>query len=455
MKTFFILLCLIISGEMANAAIQTTTSQDKPPRIYVKSYNKSDSGCGIASYWGTEESLIFSESVNWQDGAAGNASWTSHVEESGFGVWNINVNWNWPANSWPNLSCNLVEIYNSAVAGYTNSYSTNYTNQSTPVAQEHCNINFSQAINPYFFAGYYDFDTATEGRSAQTIMKLQTGGKAISKLRNLFALSASATQLNPSGSIWDAAPFGTSYPNGIDYSYVYNQANGTNIPSQNISIGSYGNLNANGTKYLILPDNADIDVTPNVSGVDYYSFNLGTPQKYHSYFDLYVQQPNPGYSFIFFNPTNDVGHAFWRFRTDAPSDALQYVSPSLTSFLGHFWGFYPNNTTNFFTAPGILQNDDGHSANIERTLYIGIPDLFQGLIFTSATSNAPPVYSLSGYNCVSAAREAGFRADVFGLPGDTSPQNFGVTLIEMYPAPGQIIGPFIDTSDIFYSSAPY
>jgi hypothetical protein len=62
---------------------------------------------------------------------------------------------------------------------------------------------------------------------------------------------------------------------------------------------------------------------------------------------------------------------------------------------------------------------------------------------------------LDAFNCVGAAIGAGFAADVFGLPWDMTPQNFGVTLIEMYPAPGQIIGPFIDTADIFYSSAPY
>jgi hypothetical protein len=286
-------------------------------------------------------------------------------------------------------------------------------------------------------------------------MKLQTGGKAISRLRNLFGLTASATQMYPLENNLYAAPWAAGNQLGPVYTEggIVTGLFGTNISVQNITIGSYGALNANGVLYTSLPDNADVDVTPYVASVDDYTFNLGQPQKYHSYFDLFVQQANPGYSLIFYSQTNDVGHAFWQFRTDAPRDALQNISTNLTVFLGNPWGFYPSN--GLFTVPGILNNDSYHSYNIKRSFYIGFPDLLQGLEFTRGISNAPPVYSLSGFNCVDAARGAGFAADLFGLPWDTSPQNFGVTLIEMYPAPGLVIGPFDDETDIFYSSAPY
>jgi hypothetical protein len=104
-----------------------------------------------------------------------------------------------------------------------------------------------------------------------------------------------------------------------------------------------------------------------------------------------------------------------------------------------------------------VQNDGpptAHPYNIKRTFYIGFPDLLNGLEFTKGIYDAPPEWSATGYNCVSAARGAGFAADVFGLPGDTSPQNFGITLMQMY-SPILSSDPFDDEIDIFYSSAPY
>ena len=38
MKTYFIFLCLLISTGLTSATTQTTANQDKPPRLYVKSY---------------------------------------------------------------------------------------------------------------------------------------------------------------------------------------------------------------------------------------------------------------------------------------------------------------------------------------------------------------------------------------------------------------------------------
>lgn len=43
----------------------------------------------------------------------------------------------------------------------------------------------------------------------------------------------------------------------------------TNIASQNISIGNYGSLGTSGTRYVVLPDNDDVVVTPNVNSIDY------------------------------------------------------------------------------------------------------------------------------------------------------------------------------------------
>jgi hypothetical protein len=77
-------------------------------------------------------------------------------------------------------------------------------------------------------------------------------------------------------------------------------------------------LRTNGVKYIILPDNTNVDLTPHVAGVDYYTFTIDPPQKYHSYFEAFVEPSS-------FRPL-ETGHAFWRFSTDIPTDTLQYMN---------------------------------------------------------------------------------------------------------------------------------
>ena len=450
MKIYFILLSVLIGSGLANATIQTTANQDKPPRLYVKTYSTHDNGSVYRHYLTTAEwDTTFSGTINWSDGSAGSGTWTSHdVDDEPTGeitTWDNDVTWSWATNMWPNTFSTMVQTYQ----GSTNTY----TNQPVPILWQHSDIDIS-TYNTYY-NGYVK-ELATERRSAQAVIKLQTGVKATSRLRNLFKLTVSAGQTSPGDPNWASA-----IEDG--YYYMYENTSGSGIPPQNINLGSYGALNPNGVKYLILPDNDDVDVTPSVAGVDYYSFNMAAPQKYLSYFDVFVQQANPGFSLYLTSYEYDEGHAFWRFRTTAPADALQYISPSLTTLLATPWGFYPTNNpdptiTNGFTVPGVLQNDGpptAHSYNVIRTFCIGFPDLINGLEFTRGLSVAPPEWSVISYNCVSAVRSAGFAADIFALPEDSSPQNFAVTLIGMYPAPGMIIGPFLDTNDVFYSSAPY
>jgi hypothetical protein len=460
MKTYFIFICVIISGSVASATTQTAANQDKPPHVYVKSYNMSeqvsgtyhfqDNGGPYAGYWENEPLTCDANFYGLMDGTNGLI---------GAGYTDMQLLDNDSDGYYSTFTEHMMEQDTNGVPALVDhqdiTYTTNtyyngtdtFVGWSFPIVWAHCDINGS-SFNSASYSYEYESWSVTRRRGVQAILKLQTGGKATSKLRNVFGLSGSAVQAFPSfPSVSE-----DNWPELWCLDYENDHTSGTNIPSQNITIGSYGNLNSSGVLYKILPDNADVVVTPSVANMDYYTFNVSAT-KYLSYFDLYVQQANPGFSLSFSNPTNDVGHAFWRFRTDAPSDALQYISADLRGFLNTPWGFYPSG--GLFTVPGQLQNDSGHSANISRTFYIGFSDLINGLEYTKGISNAPPVYVLTAFNCVGAARGAGFEADIFGLPWDESPQNFGVTLIEMYPAPGQVIGPFIDTNDVFSSSAPY
>ena len=275
-----------------------------------------------------------------------------------------------------------------------------------------------------------------EGTTAHTTMILHTGGRPTSRLRNVIALNG-----------WGASQMIFNvYNNALQFSggFCGYYGGGPNFPARNVSLGSFGALNANGTKYVILPDNATADITPMVAGAPRYVFNIGSVQKYYSYFDLYVEQPNPGYSFLpIYN--GDFGHAFWSLRTDAPSDALQYISSSLRAYLGTF-GFYPGTNGSICSSdPGQVQNNSGHAANVKRTFYIGYPNLLNALAYVRGISQAPPPYCWSGINCVAEVVFTGGQAGVHVLPGDQSPQNFGAMLVQMYP------GPFFDTNDVFTS----
>jgi hypothetical protein len=314
-------------------------------------------------------------------------------------------------------------------------------------------------------------------------MKLQTGGRAASKLRNLFALTASATQCSPNADgIYDGAP----YEDG--YTYIdYFVTSGTNLPSQQITIGSYGALNTNGIKYLILPDGADVDVSPSVSGANNYNFNMNLAAKYHSYFDLYVYQPNPGYSIIPVNLTNylEPGHVSWSFETEIPTNVLGTLNVpagelsllqlytiaggTMSTTLGIPCGFYPNTDTNygFGIFAGSMQwpDPDIRYVDIMRRFYISLTGIQTGLNYTLDTSNNPPNYTLyllqgsQGMNCVGAARNAGYNSGISSgsgfesignaLPDEGIPQNFGVALVGYYP------GPFITTNAYYPINSAY
>ncbi len=395
MKTYFISLCLLINGVWVSATTQTAVNQDKPPRVYVKNYIMNDNGSCVYIPWSNSSYswytvyFTFSGNVNnWGDGSTGTASWTSQEDEVGYywylqsafhNVVHYDISMNWPVNPWANCSGTENGTYYITATFYPPSNgSFIYSNMCAPLFMEHCDINDSAN-------GIVEGNAngqSTERRSAQTILKLQTGGKATSHLRNLFGLSVSASTNNPNNP-FDTMEGFSSYYGGVDY--LWEMATGNGIPSQNINVGSYGALNANGVLYTSLPDNADVDVTPYVAGVDYYSFNLGQPQKYHSYFDLFVQQANPGYSFIPVgigdNKGNDVGHVFWALRTDAPNNAMQYISTSLTAYLGTN-GFEPDTNNDICSGnPGRIMDNTGHPANIKRSFYIGFDKLIEGLIY--------------------------------------------------------------------------
>ena len=436
MKIHLVLILSILGGEWAHGTVQTSLNQDKPPYISIEKFNITLNGQDTASYIGGLD-----EFEQWGGGltggsASGSGSWMYQYYDNIYtpNGWGENYSWSWSSPT------NYIQVW-SAWASPSPSVSLTSTNGGAICApQVVCDYYYyyTNGFEPMYGSFYF---TLEESTTASASVTLHTGGRPMSRQRNVIALNGwGASQMVPD-LYFNAEQFGAG-------SWCGYYGGGTNFPAQSVSLGSYGAPNANGTKYVILPDNTSVDVTPHVAGMPRYVFGIGSVQKYYSYFDLYVEQPNPGYSFMpIHDPFSDAdfGHEFWGLRTDVPSDALQYISSGLTAYLGAR-GFYPGTNGSVCSSdPGQIQNDTGHSANVKRTFYIGFSDLLNALEYVRGISQAPPAYCWSGINCVALAVFTGEHAGVHVLPGDQSPQNFGAMLVQMYP------GPFYDTNDVFYS----
>ena len=105
------------------------------------------------------------------------------------------------------------------------------------------------------------------------MLKLETGGKSGSQRQSLFCISAAANEWR----LLTQAEFG--------YNGIHSLGNTTNLGAINpTNIHVLGQaLDTNGNVYVALPDNTNVDVTPYVSGKDFYTFNL---DKQKSHLDL-------------------------------------------------------------------------------------------------------------------------------------------------------------------------
>jgi hypothetical protein len=116
---------------------------------------------------------------------------------------------------------------------------TNTSIANPPVlAQEHCDINTMPSGGPYV------------RRTADTEIKLATGGPLGSVQQNLWAITVSATDV----------------------------ATGLPIPNNQICIEGFGNPDTNGNLILLLPDNEVADVTAGVPGHNEFTFSLAAQE---------------------------------------------------------------------------------------------------------------------------------------------------------------------------------
>jgi len=273
MKTFLILFgVLAITTTVEASSNPLNPSQDKPMRVYAESYAAGDTLTWIEDYDdGTDLHVVdeaWNYSVHWSSTAGGAARWQGQqtVSDSVLGYFNTGNDWtDWV---WPSSDPENGQVTDAA--GDTGPVGS-------PLIWEHCQLGvpLEDKTGPEGGPGSFWNLTDNESRSAQATIKLQTGGKAVSKLQNLFCISASATKIVPIAQPW---PWTNSVPH-------------LPVAAQDITVAGKA-LGSDGKLWVMLPDSpTPIDVTPQV-GADYYTFSVGQPVKYHPYIGLSTSTTN-------------------------------------------------------------------------------------------------------------------------------------------------------------------
>ena len=203
---------------------------DPPQGVFVSFYQEDNQEDHINPDGGNHWWAAYTEfnHERWEDGKGGNRSWQWYDAWPG-----VLQTWNWPTASWPSPLPAGTGTFNYLVSGLPS-----YSGTANPpdfLAMEHCR-QAGKAV--------YGESVVHYSRTADTEMKLATGGPAGSTQQNLWVISATAT---------DAT---TGQP----------------IPATQIQIGQLGNLDTNGNLYVVLPDNDPTVVTPMIAGIMNYFF---------------------------------------------------------------------------------------------------------------------------------------------------------------------------------------
>ncbi|MGA2868757.1 MAG: hypothetical protein ABSF34_06325, partial [Verrucomicrobiota bacterium] len=171
------------SGSSGNpnsaSAVAAQTTVNAPQGVFISTYHLNDVVTYLEEAGATP--WLFTNIVNWQDGVGGNGvnfamyyAYTADLIDS-----------SWLASSWPQSpSGPSMEIYGLVQNGSYSSLiyaSTNYGTSGPTLNQEHCDFNHTTT---------FDNDPVyNETRTADTEMKLATGGPSGSTRRNLWRIS--------------------------------------------------------------------------------------------------------------------------------------------------------------------------------------------------------------------------------------------------------------------------
>ena len=224
-----------LNNPSSSMAVDTEIAIQPPSGIYVQSYN----WLYNESHLATIPEIWDTTSLTWENGLGG-------IETNNVIVTSIYypATINWPPNLWP-------EPYTPGSIYY---YFYSSSNTYSPINHYFSQVEASvSSTNP----------TGSTFQEQQHMdMKLATGGDIGSTGQNLWVISVNATNVfNP-------------FPFDPDHLPWYGAPEYVSVPPQEITVGTLGNPDTNGNIYVVLPDNANLDITPQVNGSTYYTFNV-------------------------------------------------------------------------------------------------------------------------------------------------------------------------------------
>jgi hypothetical protein len=221
------------------------------------------------------------------------------------------------------------------------------------------------------------------------------------------------------------------------------------------------NLGADGNLWVMEPDDAAPDVVVTIPGVRHFNAWPGV-QKYHSYFEVFVDQPWPNYpnnnfdndpesptynpetpGYPYFRLGDNAGHAWWKLSTDAPVEAInQFAKKYASQWNNTEVGYGPSpdlSVGDWLLAIdvgtfhpyeiGELPYPNNHTATTNKTYAISFiaPGLVGELDLTEYVHENPGYYTLLSCTCVTKTSDVGRAAGVT-LPSDSTPEMFGFHL---------------------------
>ena len=230
-------------------ALKVDFSADHQPFVYAQTYN--EKWTETATFKDPQPYDEYSSQIkkfSWAFGSGGSGRLDRYVAATGEDIWET---WNWPADpGWP-----LTERVTVTSGDPSGPQPPTTADPALPI--ESCEVTVNTT-------GASTSDSYT--RTAHTTLWLWTGTTSDPSHHKLFCISANAVRVLEKKWRYDSG----SPLADLDKVAV--------LPRQ-IEIGGLGTLGADGNLWVVLPDKANINITPRVSGVNYYAFSADQ-QKY-------------------------------------------------------------------------------------------------------------------------------------------------------------------------------
>jgi hypothetical protein len=233
------------SSNSHNAAASVTVTG-----IFISSYHEDDqedytiptyvNSAGYVYPGYTYSDVNFTD---WVDGCGGAGQYMFHNSAA------VKYCYRWPAASFPQPLPSGTEVF--SYPGYPDIPPITNTCSAPYLAQEHCRFTVGESL----------FSPSKMTRAADASLILATGGSAGSTSMRTWVITASATEHS------------LPWVLGGGHGGWENCLTDTPISPDNISIAG-NTLNNDGFLLLTLPDDVEIDITPNVCGIDYYTFTV-------------------------------------------------------------------------------------------------------------------------------------------------------------------------------------